>query len=102
MEMVTLKNGTEEAKSLVVAVMLSLKSLMDETKGAEGALAVYELREKCRDSQHEIWGDLQQPLVRLSLISEQGIVHGSIRNVVLSAVVGEMLDMHLVSPVKTA
>jgi len=98
MKKILLKNGSKEADTLVAVVMISLRGLFD-SGGVGGALAVYELREKCKDPDHEIFGMLNEPLENLRLINSNGTVHSSIRNVVLSAVEGEGMDMTLGSPV---
>lgn len=97
-ETVILKNGAEEASPLVVLTMMSLKSLMDRGE----AMALYELVELCKDPDHTPFGVTGETLQVLSLVSktESGWwVHNSIRNIVLSAVSGEGLDLCLVSPV---
>ena len=95
MEMVTLKNGTTEAASLIATVMMSLEALMNSKP-----MAVYELNELCKDSTHKVFGSLGADLTELALLEANGQPHGSIKNIVLSAVSGEGLEMTLDSPVK--
>ncbi len=101
-ETVILKNGAEEAKPLVVVTMMVLNRLMDEGK----AMVVYELVELCKNPEHQPFGRTGEDLEKLSLASKNQRpatnlydVHGSTRNIVLSAVSGEGLDLCLVSPV---
>jgi hypothetical protein len=96
MDMLKLKNGSEEAKPLVIVTMMSLESLFNDLSGV---LAVYELREKARNPKHEFFGNLGEKLKELSLVQQDGSVHDSIKNIVLSAVEGESLQMHLVNPI---
>jgi len=72
---------------------MSLKALM-----ASDPIAFFELSELCKDRSHKLFGNTGEKLSKLGLI-QNGTVHGSIRNIVLSAVEGEMLDMQLVSPI---
>lgn len=95
MTAVTLKNGGEEADILVAATMMSLRSLIDEAP-----IAFYELVMKCRDRNHRLFGNTGQVLQRCSLIQSDESIHNSIRNIVLSAAVGEGLQMSLGSPIK--
>lgn len=92
-QVVRLKNGAEELRTLVAGITLSLRDLMETDP-----IALYELRELCRDRDHELLGDTKKTLQDLSLVDSGGRVHKSIRNVVLSAIQGEMLEMRLTSP----
>lgn len=94
METIRLKNGTEEVESLVVVTMLSLEHLMDERP-----LALYDLVMMCRDSSYEPFGDNGDHLKDLRLIDQDGSVHSSVRNIILSATDGNGMDMVLQSPV---
>ena len=87
-EVIKLKNGSEEAKGLVTITMLSLESLLKENP-----IAFYEFTMKCRDRQHTLFGNTEEVLRDLALLEQRGSVHESIRNIVLSAVEGEGLDM---------
>jgi len=77
--------------------MLSLTNLM-----RENPIAFYELVMKCRNPEHELFGNTGEVLSPLNLIQPNGHVHDGIRNIVLSATEGEELDMTLGSPVSTA
>ena len=94
METVTLKNGTEEVTVLVALTMKRLKELFSEYPAA-----FYELTMKCRDNQHTLWGNAAEILKDYQLIEPNGSIHGSTRNIVLSAVEGDkMQEMYLRSP----
>lgn len=90
---IELKNGTTEAEGLVSVTMMSLSHLIQEN-----AMGFYELVMKCRDRDHQFWGDIAKDLKNLGLVESDGRVHGSIRNIVLSAVIGEGMGMTLGSP----
>ncbi len=96
---VILTNGAEEYDPLVSLTMLALRRLMDEGHG----IAVYELRELCRDRHHKLFGnaaDVLEPLTMINVDTNgKPHVHFSIRNIVLSAVTGEGLDMTLENPI---
>lgn len=95
MKVVTLKNGTTEAKALVNATMLVLRDLAESDP-----LLLYELTMLCRDSSHQLWGSAGAKLKDRKLIEADGRVHQSIRNIVLSAVTGDGFDMCLTSPLE--
>lgn len=94
MEMVTLKNGSEEAKVLVAGIKLSVLRIWDDNP-----LAIYDLHSACKDSNYEPFGDNGATLKKLSLMEPNGGIHQSIKNVVLSMVEGEGMEKTLVSPV---
>jgi hypothetical protein len=93
-EVIRLKNGTEEAKPLVAVTMMSLEHVMDERP-----LALYDLVMMCRDHDYEPFGTNGDYLKDLRLVEQNGSIHDSIRNIVLSAVKGDGIDMVLGSPV---
>lgn len=100
-QMVRLKNGTEEAKSLVSITRLVLQRLY-----VKDPMALVDLATMCRDGGYTPFGGIGERLRALNLVSlceETGAyhVHRSIRNVVLSAVEGEGLQMELVNPAES-
>jgi len=96
MEIVTLKNGATEADVTVFAAMASLDSLMKKNP-----MALYELTQKCRDENHKVFNEHLELVLKDGCLMEQdGKIHESIKNIVLSAVVGDGLDMILDSPIK--
>lgn len=90
-----LKNGSEILTPIVVTTMMSLELLMTRNPAA-----FYELVQKCRDNTHKMFGNTESVLEELALISRPtGSVHDFVRNIVLSAVVGDDLEMQLGNPV---
>ncbi len=87
----TLRNGSEEAVSMVAIVMISLEDLPVGDR--------VELVMKCRDSSHVIDPHSMTTLLEFSLIRDDGSVSTCIKNIVLSSSVGDGLDMAFVSPV---
>lgn len=93
--LVKLKNGSELQVKLIGAIMLSLESLL-ETK----PIAFYELIALCKDHSHEVFTpEIMEDLKGLSLIQPNGLPHQAIQDVVLSAVIGNVMNFSLVSPV---
>lgn len=93
MDVTKLKNGREEATVLVTVTMATLKHLM-KTK----PIVLFEFVSKCRDSAHELFGCSGADLKALSLIDEGGTPHNSVKNIVLSAIEGEGLEMTIGDP----
>lgn len=89
-----LKNGTEEAAPLVRVTMMALRSLMQDHP-----IAFFELVTLCRDRNHTLFGNTGVILRDQTLIQSDGQPHDSIRNIVVSAVTGDMMAMRLGSPV---
>lgn len=92
--MVKLKNGSEVAKPVVIALMINLEALMKSNP-----IAFYELVEKCKNSEHEMFGHTKDVVTEWALIDSNGSVNSAVRDVVLSAVEGEELSMSLGNPV---
>lgn len=98
---VRLKNGSEEAASLVGIIMKHLNQLV-----VSDPISLVELVSKCRDRHHSFWADSGDKLDKLRLVqrilgdggSPEYRVHDCIRNVVLSAVTGDGLNISLGSP----
>lgn len=91
---VTLKNGSREFAPLVGVAMGSLGLLMQKNP-----IAFYELVMKARDRQHIFFGNTAEVLRGYALIEADGDLHETLRNVVLSAVRGDGLNMVLSSPI---
>lgn len=94
MKTVILKNGAEEAEPLALAMPRILASLMQENP-----IAFYELVMLARDPSHDMWPGTSEILEQRQLIT-RGHMHDSIRNIVVSAVEGEGMEMVLTSPIK--
>ena len=88
------KNGSKVAQPLVITTMMNLEALMESNP-----MAFYELVEKCKNSEHKMFGNTKDVVAELALIDSSGSVHSSTKDVVLSAVEGEGLSMSLSSPV---
>lgn len=96
MKMIVLKNGAKEPEPSVVVITTNLRLLLNS---ASGAIALYELAQLCKDEKHRLFGTTGKILEQFRLI-ENGYVHDTTRNIVLSSVEGEGLQMRLVSPIK--
>jgi len=92
--MVKLKNGSEVPKPVVVTTMMSLEALMEKNP-----IAFYELVEKARNPKHPMFGNTQDVVAKWALIDLSGVIHSAVRDVILSAVSGDELDMRLGNPV---
>lgn len=95
MESVMLKNGSEEAIVMVSTVNASISTLMQEKP-----MVFYELVMKCRDANHQFFGQAGQDLIDLALAQTDGSIHGSVKNIVLSGTEGDGLDMTWGNPIK--
>lgn len=93
--MVTLKNGQEEAKIAVGTVMMLLNNLIKSDP-----ICFYELVMKCRDRNYIFFWKTWDKLKGLWLVEGEGSINNSIKNVVLSAVTWESINMVLSSPIK--
>lgn len=93
MDTIKLKNGSEEAHVLVVTTMMSVKTLL-----TTHPMAVCDLVAKCKDKDYPYFGNNQKTLQDLCLCQEDGSIHGSIRNIVLSGSTGDGLDLCLCNP----
>jgi hypothetical protein len=102
MEPKELRNGSSELETFVRMTIISLRSLLEDKNpetAAGSAIAFYELVQKCEDPSHEIFADVTKDLLKRSaLLDDAGNVHGSVRNIVLSAKRGEGLEIYLGSP----
>jgi hypothetical protein len=92
--MVKLKNGSEVAEPLVTTTMMNLELLMEKNP-----IAFYELVEKCRNPKHEMFGNTAEVAEGLALMNNRQC-HSTTRDIVLSAVHGEDLEMTLGSPIE--
>ncbi len=91
---VILKNGSEAQESLVKTIMISLESLLNSNM-----IAFYELVQKCRDENHKMFGNTMTTIEKFNLAA-RGLVHQTVKDVVLSAVKGKELQMFLGDPIK--
>lgn len=96
--MVTLKNGDVVPSVVVRLIGLDLKSLK-----RDGPIPFYEFVMACRNRKY-VLTDSHKILQQLSLVegfdaAGHARIHDVIRSIVLSAVKGDGLEMHLVNPV---
>jgi hypothetical protein len=96
MKIATLKNGAEEALPLVAVTQLIINRM---TESFPGVINLYELVQKCRDSNHRLFGNSEEDLKREGLIEPSGRIHDSTRNIILSMASGDGLDMTFGDPV---
>ena len=94
METLKLRNGAEEAKSLVATTYMILTDLMESDP-----ILFYELVMKARNREYRCFGNTGETLQGRNLLERDGRMHDSMRNIIVSAVEGESLDMVLRSPV---
>ena len=78
----------------VQTTMIALENLVNTNP-----MSAYELVEVCKDANHKIFGNAGDILEDFGLVND-GQVHESIKNVVLSAFEGDGLDMCLIFPIK--
>ncbi len=96
--MAKLKNGSEEHDAAVTVTMISLKHLWNS--GFSGITVISDLHQICKnDPTYRAFGDNEKTLKGLALLQEDGKPHDTVRNIVLSAISGEGLEMMLVSPI---
>lgn len=92
--MVKLKNGSEVPKPVLITTMMSLELLMNKNP-----IACYELVQKCKDSKHTMFGNTKKVVEDLALMNS-GSIHDTVKDIVLSAVEGDELNMVLTSPIE--
>ena len=96
LRVVRLRNGADEAEIFVTGLMVTLRDLIKANP-----IAFYEAVMIARNPKYKPWGDVGKDLERWALL-RQGEMHDSTRNVILSAVTGQMADMCLRSPIVEA
>lgn len=93
-EIVKLKNGSEQERTQVEAFMDTLRRLFKEEP-----IAAYDLVLKARNPEHDIFVAAQIKLKEQALLLPNGDVHKTVRNIILSAVTGEGVQMVLRNPI---
>lgn len=93
-QFITLKNGAEVPLAAVRMTMLILEKYVDTA----GSVALYELNEKCKDAQYQMLKGPRAMAERFAL-TEGGKVLDLTRNIILSSIEGEGLDLRLTNPV---
>ena len=94
-QMLTLRNGSQEPFALVNSTMMSLRQMMEDILGAT---ALYDLHQICLGTNYRPSARQLEYLKGRCLLQANGHPHDSIKNIVLSAIEGEGLEMTLVSP----
>ena len=94
MGMVKLKNGSEENEDLVSELMRSFKGLLKTDPEV-----VFDLIMKCRNRKYKFYGTSAKKLRARLLIQNDGQIHASIKNIVLSAFPGEGFQVEIVNPI---
>lgn len=100
MDIVQLKNGSEEALPIVSVTMVRLRRLLKEKP-----IHFFELVSFARNPEHEFFGQTGRDLVMDGLVTlghptGRWAMHDSVKNVILSAVEGDGLDLVLGDPRK--
>ena len=93
MNTIKLKNGTEELESFVNLTIALLTKLANENY-----ILFYELVMKCRDRNHQLFGGCGKELVEREFLQSDFNPHQSIKNVIVSAVIGDGLNMKIENP----
>jgi len=95
---VKLRNGTVVSEAAMVTTMMNLRALKEENN-----IAFYEFVQKCKNPQHSIFGGTStEKIISEAGLMSEGKISEDIRNVALSAIEGEALDIHLVNPCEQA
>ncbi len=100
MQKMLLRNGSEELKPAVQAIMMTLNNLWES--GLPGMLAVCDLREIALGKSIPVSADTIQRLQDSKLLEPNGQIHQTVRNIVVSACEGEGGHMTLSSPLARA
>lgn len=102
LEMVRLKNGSEVPKATVITTMINLGNLRNSMPGI---LALYDLTELCKNPDYDV-SFTKDTLLSLALVSQKSTekitVHDDVKNILLSAVEGEGMNIDLCSPIDPA
>lgn len=98
MNLITLRNGTQEGEALVRATTLVLKTLAN-SDNMLNVIAFYELCLLARNSEHCIFSsNVENILIDLAMLQPNKKLNSSIRNIILSAIVGEDENIQIVNP----
>jgi hypothetical protein len=90
---VKLRTGAQVPEPLVRTTQLVLESLMNTNP-----IALYEAYEIARDPSHVPFGKTGDVLREMSVLADDGSMHGTARDVILASVKIDGLDIRLVSP----
>lgn len=93
MKALKLKNGSEEAEPLVLTTMMAINRIQEDMP-----IALYDLVMIARDCDYQPFGQIGPELIKSRLLEQDGSMHQSIRNIVLSSFEGEGMDLVRVNP----
>lgn len=62
-------------------------------------IAFYKIVEKCREPQHQMFGNSEEKAKEFGLIESDGKIQNHTKNIILSAAEGKYFDLKLTSPV---
>jgi hypothetical protein len=96
-DMVKLKNGSEEPLETVTTASLTISEIAQS--GIVGLLAIYDIRKKVEDPNYQISDASVKKLVALGLLESSGIIHDSVRNIVLSSIEIKGTKVTIKSPI---
>lgn len=104
MDLVRLKNGSEEPRAVVDATMEAINSLRE--RGEAGVSCAIALRYACSDKEG-FGSSMSDPeslkklptLLKLGLVDADGVISPSTKNIVQSALENHGLDTVIVSPI---
>ena len=91
--MYKLKNGSEYSEELFGIVWSVIKNLFENEP-----IVFYELVMKCRDFSHPYFGNTAEKLESIGLLSPFRAPHPLVKDIILSAVTGDGLEMTLAFP----
>lgn len=100
MEMVALRNGTKEPHGLIKTISCRMEELV--SMGTIGICALNELLERCKDESAPVNPEASRLLRKALLLDREGGLHGSVRNIVLSAALARTDDFSIGSPLLQA
>jgi len=92
---VELTTGQREHAGLVAVVHMALSHAF-----ATDPLMAYDVVMRAREPNYKFFGSAEERAKRAALVDDNGVMHGSVRNIILAAVTGDGLDMQLRSPIK--
>ena len=94
LEEIELKNGTTAPKALIATTTLALDDLL-----RTNMLTVIELIEKAKNKNYKMFGN-SELVVKTTSLMEDGQIHESVKNIILSSFTGERFNLKRVFPLK--
>lgn len=90
-----LRNGSTEPEPVVHATMMHLNAMAGD--GHEGLVRIFYLNEIARNRADDLPPEIIKALSDMGILSPNGTMHGSVRNVIVSAISDDGETLH--SPV---